>query len=124
MHSLLLPAQVRAGALAERVCAEGVMLQVGSACGWAGGCVQCQVTSTLYHAWRLVQALPYANERCRSYPVAAQYAVDCRLDELLAAAWRLVTEPPLPANPYPRLIHLLRCAWVAARLSGRGTAIP
>ncbi|GFR42144.1 hypothetical protein Agub_g2993, partial [Astrephomene gubernaculifera] len=56
-------AQVRSGALAERVSAEGVMLQ---------------------------------------------YAVDCKLDELLATLWQVMTDPPLPLNPYPKLLHLLR----------------
>ncbi|PNH08736.1 hypothetical protein TSOC_004689, partial [Tetrabaena socialis] len=62
---------VRGGALAERVSAEGVMLQ---------------------------------------------YAVDSKLDELLATAWQFVTDPPMPLNPYPKLMHLLRSRAVKMEL--------
>lgn len=55
--------QVRAGALAERVATEGVMLQ---------------------------------------------YAVDTKLDLCLSNIYEAVTKPPLPLNPYPRLLHILR----------------
>lgn len=56
-------AQVRAGAVAERVATEGVMLQ---------------------------------------------YAVDTKLDLCLSSIYEAVTKPPLPLNPYPRLLHILR----------------
>jgi hypothetical protein len=61
--------QVRAGAVAERVATEGVMLQ---------------------------------------------YAVDCKLDVLLSSVYASLTQPPMPLNPYPRLLHFLRAH--AARL--------
>lgn len=57
------PPQVRAGAVAERVATEGVMLQ---------------------------------------------YAVDTQLDLLLGRVYALLTTPPLPRNPWPRVLHLLR----------------
>eukprot|EP00775_Hariotina_reticulata_P008243 gene8243-8433_t len=62
-------AQVRAGAVVERVATEGVMLQ---------------------------------------------YAVDCKLDVLLSSVYDSLTQPPMPLNPYPRLLHFLRAH--AARL--------
>lgn len=55
--------QVRAGAVAERVATEGVLLQ---------------------------------------------YAVDTKLDMCLSNIYEAVTRPPLPLNPYPRLLHILR----------------
>ncbi|WIA30633.1 hypothetical protein OEZ86_000711 [Tetradesmus obliquus] len=62
-------AQIRSGAVAERVAREGVMLQ---------------------------------------------YAVDAKLDVLLSSLYGSVTQPPMPLNPYPRLLHFLRAH--AARL--------
>lgn len=61
--------QVRAGAVAERVATEGVMLQ---------------------------------------------YAVDTQLDLCLSTIYESVTKPPMPINPYPRLLNILRAH--AARL--------
>lgn len=40
--------------------------------------------------------------------VLLQYAVDCKLDELLGAVYVKLTAPPLAVNPYPQLIHALR----------------
>jgi hypothetical protein len=37
-----------------------------------------------------------------------QYAVDTHLDELLAAIWLQVTNPPQPLNPYPRVLNIIR----------------
>jgi hypothetical protein len=37
-----------------------------------------------------------------------QYAVDTKLDLCLSAVYEAVTRPPLPLNPYPRLLHILR----------------
>lgn len=39
-----------------------------------------------------------------------QYAVDTKLDELLSTLWLRLTDPPMPLNPYPRLMHIIRCA--------------
>ncbi|GLC57830.1 hypothetical protein PLESTB_001271500 [Pleodorina starrii] len=47
-------------------------------------------------------------ERVGTEGVMLQYAVDTKLDELLATIWQVMTDPPLPVNPYPRLLHLLR----------------
>ena len=38
-----------------------------------------------------------------------QYAVDSRLDELLARLWQAVTEPPMAINPFPKVLHVIRC---------------
>lgn len=43
-----------------------------------------------------------------------QYAVDTKLDLCLSSMYEAVTKPPLPLNPYPRLLHILRAH--AARL--------
>lgn len=37
-----------------------------------------------------------------------QYAVDTKLDLCLSSIYGAVTKPPLPLNPYPRLLHILR----------------
>jgi len=37
-----------------------------------------------------------------------QYAVDTKLDLCLSAIYEAVTRPPMPLNPYPRLLHILR----------------
>jgi hypothetical protein len=37
-----------------------------------------------------------------------QYAVDTKLDILLSSVYASVTQPPMPLNPYPRLLHFLR----------------
>lgn len=37
-----------------------------------------------------------------------QYAVDTQLDLCLSAIYEAVTTPPMPLNPYPRLLHILR----------------
>ncbi|GLI65138.1 hypothetical protein VaNZ11_008596, partial [Volvox africanus] len=47
-------------------------------------------------------------ERVSTEGVMLQYAVDTKMDELLAKIWLVMTEPPLPVNPYPRLLQLLR----------------
>jgi hypothetical protein len=46
-----------------------------------------------------------------------QYAVDAKLDTLLSSIYASVTQPPMPLNPYPRLLHFLRAH--AARLDLR-----
>jgi hypothetical protein len=43
-----------------------------------------------------------------------QYAVDTKLDVCISAMYAAITTPPLPRNPYPRLLHTLRA--FAARL--------
>jgi hypothetical protein len=40
--------------------------------------------------------------------VMLQYAVDTKLDLCLSSIYEAVTKPPLPLNPYPRLLHILR----------------
>ena len=37
-----------------------------------------------------------------------QYAVDTQLDLCLSSIYEAVTKPPMPLNPYPRLLHILR----------------
>ena len=43
-----------------------------------------------------------------------QYAIDVKLDQMLSDCYRTLTEPPMPVNPYPQLLHFLRA--YAARL--------
>jgi hypothetical protein len=52
--------------------------------------------------------------------VMLQYAVDTQLDRLLADVWLRVTEPPMLQNPYPRLMHFLRCVRPLAGGRSRG----
>lgn len=40
--------------------------------------------------------------------VMLQYAVDTKLDLCLSNVYEAVTKPPLPLNPYQRLLHILR----------------
>ncbi len=53
-------------------------------------------------------------ERVAAEGVMLQYAVDSQLDLLLARVHDAVNSTPLPANPYPAVLHLLRAH--AARL--------
>jgi hypothetical protein len=47
-------------------------------------------------------------ERVATEGVMLQYAVDTKLDLCLSDVYEAVTKPPLPLNPYPRLLHILR----------------
>jgi hypothetical protein len=47
-------------------------------------------------------------ERVATEGVMLQYAVDTKLDLCLSNIYEAVTKPPLPLNPYPRLLHILR----------------
>lgn len=40
--------------------------------------------------------------------VHLRYAVDTRLDELLALVFKAVTTPPLLDNPFPRIVEVIR----------------
>ncbi|GAX80614.1 hypothetical protein CEUSTIGMA_g8049.t1 [Chlamydomonas eustigma] len=40
--------------------------------------------------------------------VMLQYCVDTHLDELLASLWLQITKPPMPVNPFPKLMNLIR----------------
>eukprot|EP00798_Chlamydomonas_sp_ICE-L_P013006 gene13006-3505_t len=40
--------------------------------------------------------------------VMLQYAVDTKLDELLSVLWHQATQPPMPINPFPRLMLIIR----------------
>jgi hypothetical protein len=53
-------------------------------------------------------------ERVAREGVMLQYAVDTKLDVLLSSIYASVTQPPMPLNPYLRLLHFLRAH--AARL--------
>lgn len=53
-------------------------------------------------------------ERVAVEGVMLQYAIDTKLDELLASLFAGFTSPPLALNPYPRLVHMMRVQ--AARL--------
>ncbi len=53
-------------------------------------------------------------ERIATEGVMLQYAVDTHMDQLLAALWLQITQPPMPVNPFPKLMNLIR------RERGRG----
>jgi hypothetical protein len=56
----------------------------------------------------------YVAERVAVEGVMLQYAVDVKLDQMLATCYMALTESPMPVNPYPQLLHYLRA--YAARL--------
>lgn len=53
-------------------------------------------------------------ERVAVEGVMLQYAIDVKLDQMLSDCYRVLTEPPMPVNPYPQLLHYIRA--YAARL--------
>ncbi|KAG1662271.1 hypothetical protein FOA52_002160 [Chlamydomonas sp. UWO 241] len=46
--------------------------------------------------------------RVASEGVMLQYAVDTHLDQLLGTVWLTITKPPMPLNPFPRLMNMIR----------------